>query len=186
MAGKDFSNSALVQKFIEKATACGQNTENKDVGNNGYSIGQVFHSTGVIDVREVKIDGKDAVYVAVETKEGIWLSIKSLMSLSSLNGYETEGEHECEYMEGNATLTKKVKAEVVDGFDFNEVYQPTNRAVLSFIADAEEKNLFANKTITYLGTVVRPYIAKKDSQPGFEKYKKGMKRVMTAKLWSVR
>lgn len=49
-------------------------------------------------------------------------------------------------------IVMKFKAEVVDGFRFQDVYQPTTRQLLSFIADANERKLFVGKT-------VRPYVA---------------------------
>lgn len=185
---KDYSNSAIVKSFQEKAQSAGLKTpEDVTVGNNGYAIGQEFHATGDLKVKETEINGKKAVYVVVETEEGVELSIKSLMNISSLQGYHTEGTFKSESLEAGKTVSKDLTAQVVEGFDFADVYQPTSRQLLSFIADAEESNLFRGKTIRYLGTVVRPYEAKKDSPAtSFEKYKAGMQRAMSQKLWEVR
>lgn len=179
-------NSELVKSYMEAAKKAGMNEpKNSTVGNNGYTLGQQFHSTGMKLV-ETEINGKKSVYVAVTTEEGIDLSIKSLMGVSSLSGYETAGEFESESREAGKKVVTKIKAEVVDNFDFEQCFQPSCRQLLDFIAEAEENSFFEGKIITYLGKVVRPYEAKKDSPAtSFEVYKKGDKRAMTVKLWSV-
>lgn len=179
-------NSELVKSYMEAAKKAGMNEpKNSTVGNNGYTLGQQFHSTGMKLV-EAEINGKKSVYVAVTTEEGIDLSIKSLMGVSSLSGYETTGEFESESREAGKKVVTKIKAEVVDNFDFEQCFQPSCRQLLDFIAEAEENSFFEGKTITYLGKVVRPYEAKKDSPAtSFEAYKKGDKRAMAVKLWSV-
>lgn len=179
-------NNALVKSYLEAAKKAGMNEpKNNTVGNNGYTLGQQFHSNGMKLV-ETEINGKKTVYVAVTTEEGIDLSVKSLMGISSLSGYETTGEFESESREAGKKVVTKIKAEVVDDFDFERVFQPACRQLLDFIAEAEENGTFDGKTITYLGKVVRPYEAKKDSPAtSFETYKKGDKRAMSVKLWSV-
>lgn len=179
-------NSELVKNYMEAAKKAGMDEpKNNTVGNNGYTLGQQFHSTGMKLV-EMEINGKKTVYVAVTTKEGIDLSIKSLMGVSSLSGYETTGEFESESREAGKKVVTKIKAEVVDDFDFEQCFQPSCRQLLDFIAEVEENAFFEGKTITYLGKVVRPYEARLDSpSTSFETYKKGDKRAMAVKLWSV-
>lgn len=179
-------NNELVKNYLEAAKAAGmKEPTNSTVGNNGYTLGQQFHSTG-LKVVQSEINGKKTAYVAVTTEEGIDLSIKSLMGISSLSGYEVEGEFESESQEAGKKVTTKIKAEVVSNFDFGQVYQPSCRQLLDFIAEADESGFFEGKTITYLGKVVRPYEAKKDSpSASFETYKKGYKRAMAVKVWSV-
>lgn len=184
---KDATKSnELVKSYVSAAKAAGMaEPKNSTVGNNGYTLGQQFHGTG-LQVVESEINGKKTAYVAVTTEEGIDLSIKSLMGISSISGYETEGEFESESLEGGKKVVSKVKAEVIPDFDFEQVYQPSCRQLLDFIAEADETSFFEGKVITYLGKVVRPYEAKKDSPAtSFETYKKGYKRAMAVKLWSV-
>lgn len=184
---KDFNESSIVKSYLEAAKKANmKEPTNNTVGNNGYALGQEFHSTGALQVVETEINGNKTAYVAVETEEGTLLSIKSLMNISSLQGYETEGKFTSESKEGGKTVSTEVVAKVVDDFSFDDVYQPSTRQLLSFIADCEENSTFKGKTIRYLGTVVRPYTAKKPSpRTSFEKYEAGMQRAMSVRLWSV-
>lgn len=181
------ARSAIVKSYLEAAKKAGMNEpKNNTVGNNGYTLGQQFHSNGMKLV-ETEINGKKSVYVAVTTGEGIDLSIKSLMGISSLNGYETTGEFDSESREAGKKVVTKVKAEVVDNFDFERVFQPACRQLLDFITEAEESAFFEDKIIIYLGKAVRPYEAKKDSPAtSSEVYKKGDKRAMAVHLWEVK
>lgn len=179
------ARSAIVKSYLEAGKKAGviRMTEPK---NNGYTLGQQFHSTGM-KVIESEINGKKAVYVAVTTKEGINLPVKSLMGLSSLNGYETKGVFDSVSRNAGKKVVTKVKAEVVDGFGFERVFQPACRQLLDFIAVAEESAFFEGKIIIYLGRVVRPYESRKDSPAtSSEVYKKGDKRAMAVHLWEVK
>lgn len=191
---KDLSKSAIVEAYKQ---ALGPNAskglETKTVGNNGYTLGQEFHATGVLKVVDTTIQGNKAVYVAVETEEGVDLSVKSLMGLSSLTGYHTESPEGTEGFLHQWTekatdkeyKSKMIAPSVVEDFDFADVFQPKSRNLLEFIAIAEEEELFKGKTIRYLGNVVRPYVATKPSKGGFEHYKEGAQRAISVKLWSV-
>lgn len=189
---KDLSKSAIVKAYKE-AAGPNANLDSKIIGNNGYSVGQEFHATGALKVVDTTINGNKAVYVAVETTEGVDLSIKSLMGLSSLNGYHTESPEGTEGFEhqwmdkasDKEYKSKMVAPSVVEDFDFADVFQPQSRNLLEFIAIAEEDEIFKGKTIRYLGNVVRPYTATKASKGGFEHYKEGAKRAISVKLWSV-
>lgn len=182
---KDAMTNEFVKNYVAAAKAANVNVTNNTIGNNGYTLGQQFHSTGM-KVIDTEINGKKSVYVAVTTEEGVDLSVKSLMGLSSLSGYELSGSFESESREAGKKVVTQIKAEVVDNFDFEQVFQPSCRQLLDFIAEADEQSLFDGKTITYLGKVVRPYEAKKDSPAtSFEVYKKGDKRAMAVKLWSI-
>lgn len=190
---KDLSKSAIVSAYKQALGDKAEKLETKIIGNNGYSLGQEFHATGTLKVVEQEINGNKAVYVAVETTEGVDLSIKSLMGLSSLNGYHTQSPEGTEGFEhqwmdkasDKEYKSKMVAPSVVEDFDFSEAFQPKSRNLLEFIAIAEEEELFKGKTIRYLGTVVRPYVAKKKSEGGFEHFKEGANRTISVKLWSV-
>lgn len=186
MSKDSTKNDELVKSYLEAAKVAGMSEpKNTTVGNNGFALGQQFHSTGLKLVQS-EINGKKTAYIAVTTEEGLDISIKSLMGLTALNGYKTEGEFDSESQEAGKKVVTKVVAEVVSDFDFSRVYQPSCRQLLDFIAECNQSGFFEGKTLTYLGKVVRPYEAKKDSPAtSFEVYKKGYKRAMAAKLWSV-
>lgn len=186
MSKDAIKDNRLVKSYLDAAKAAGmKEPANSAIGNNGYALGQQFHGTG-LKVVETEIKDKKTVYVAVTTEEGIDLSIKSLMGISSLSGYATEGEFESESLEAGKRVITKVKAEVIPNFDFAQVYQPSCRRILDFIAEADESGFFEGKTITYLGKVVRPFEAKDDSKASsLEVYKRGYKRAMAVKLWNV-
>lgn len=176
------ARSAIVQSYLEAVKKTGMS----ELKNNTYTLGQQFHSTG-LKLVETEINGKKSVYVAVTTEEGIDLPIKSLMGLSSLNGYEITGVFDSVSRNAGKKVVTKVKAEVVKGFDFERVFQPSCRQLLDFIAEADEQRFFDGKIITYLGMVVRPYEAKRDSPAtSSEIYKKGDKRAMAVHLWEVK
>lgn len=187
MAEKDFSSNQLVAAY--KAACENANVaepKNNTVGNNGYALGQTFHCTGEVKPVEVEINGKKSVYMGVMTTEGTALSLKGLMNISSMKGYETEGEFINQTREAGKTIDNKVTAEVIEDFNFDRVAQPMTRAWLEYIAKVDETHYFNGKTITFLGTVVRPYVAKKDSPTtSFESYKKGDQRAMSQKLWAI-
>ena len=179
---KDYQNSNVLQALF----AANKNVDPQKsviVGNNGYALGQVFHTTGLTLVPAAN---SIPAYVGITTQEGPTLSLKSVMSISSLNGYYTEGE----FINESGTIARKetatVKAEVIEDFAFSEVFQPTTRNFFDFIAKTEKSGFWADRTVTYLGKAVRPYIAKKASPQGsIEKYEKDFKRAMVVKLWSV-
>lgn len=186
---KDAIVSQVYNDYAEACQEAGmKNPSSVTVGTNGYYIGQEFNATGKIKVVK-NIDEKTgkmtSCWVAVETVEGVDLSLKSLMNVSSLNGYKTEGAYENVSRAGKNVNTDEVKAEVIEDFDFKEmVTQPKTRNWEQFIKLADTEKLFAGKKITYLGQVVRPYTAKEDVTTSFDSYKKGDARAMVQKLWN--
>lgn len=155
----------------------------------GFSpiAGQEFHTTGALTVKKTKIDNKNFVYVALETKEGVDLPLRSLMNRFSLGGYFTVGVfHSEKIVDGKVVLTEH-EATVVDDFDFSMVYQPHIRHFLDYLDDVAKSGFFNNKVVRYLGNVVRPYECKKDSlAKSSEKYLAGMKRVISQPLWEIK
>ena len=180
---KDYNDSEIVKAYAVAAGKQVSDLKDSNVGSNGYSLGQTFHTTGM---RVVPRTDAVSAYIAVTTSEGTDLSLRSLMGVSSLKGYETSGKFISEFDEKKQKTSREISAEVIDGFDFGDVFQPSCRQFLSFAAECEDTNFWAGKTVEYLGNVVRPYEAKKDSPASsFEKYKAGYKRAMSARLWSV-
>lgn len=166
----------------------------RTVGNNGRAIGETGTLTGEINPAvEVKdASGKTtATYIGLKTDKGDYISLQSLMGLTSMNGYSTtEGAtHEWDdKVNGKIEKqSKEVKPEVAEGFDFNEMWKPKYRDLYDeaayLIANPEE---ITDKQYTYWGTVVRQITAKKDSPAtSFEKYKAGYRRAMTARMFSL-
>lgn len=180
---KDVKKSALAEQFRSQVVAAGgEDPSKKNIGNNGYTVGQEFHCTGVLKIQESELNGKKYPWMGVETKEGTFLSLKSLMNISSLNGYLTEGKVEVESngaKKSDPAVVTEETASVVEDFSFDMVGQPTSRNFMQFIEDADLNELFKGVTVTYLGTVVKPIVAKKDGT----NFKAGMKRAITTKLW---
>lgn len=154
------------------------------VGSNGYALGQTFTITGATWVQK-SINGNTVGYAAFTTEEGAELSIKQVMGISSLVGYETSGSFVNESGTNKAKPEKEqVTAHVVDGFDFSDVFQPSTRKYLDFLDKADEGE-FNGKKLTYLGVVVRPFTAKKDGTSNGQQYKAGMQRTIAVKLWGM-
>lgn len=192
----NLSTDTFVQEFLNayKEAKGTEYDTTKKAGNNGYSLGQQFVLTGAVKTAKVtQPDGTvSAVYIALETKEGVDLSLQSIMGLSSMRGYEKSGSYPNEFhlkSDKDKVLADQVAAEVVDGFDFEDTYKPVTREILKFAAFAKENEIFKGKTATFLGTVVRPYVSKKettDISDSKKVIKPGYKRAQTAKLWSVK
>lgn len=164
------------------------------VGNNGRAIGETGTLTGEINPAvEVKdANGRvTATYIGLKTDKGDYISLQSLMGITSMNGYSTteSATHEWDEKVGtrNEKQTKEVKPEVADGFNFDEMWKPKYRDLYDeaahLIANPEE---ITGKSYTYWGTIVRQIAAKKDAPANsFEKYKTGYKRAMIAKMFSL-
>jgi hypothetical protein len=182
-------NSTVLKKYVKESKDFGGRDvdleKGRIIGNNGYVLNQQFELTGVVDTVPVTdADGKQTeVFIGLETTTGQWLSLKSLMGLSSLRGY---------VLDGTMTDAQKVEhtAKVAD--DVNEQFIgwadcPT-RDLFDLTAQIEaDPNMVKGKTVTYKGQVYRPFVAKKagkDLATGLP-VKKGDNRAQDAKLWEV-
>lgn len=165
--------------------------ETRTVGNNGYNLGQGFTLTGKIDNQETKDDNGNitSIYPALETTDGVWLSIGGLMGVSSLKGYLKDGEqgtHEWLDEDGEKQV-KTLQNELIAGFDFGKVFNPPTRHLLTFVnMIAKGEYPMAGKKVTYLGQVHRQYQAKKDGESFGEAWEKGFNRCSSVRLWSVK
>ena len=158
--------------------------ENQVIGSNGFALGQEFTITGAAWVVR-KINNQEIGYAVFTTKEGSEISIKQVMGISSLVGYETSGSFPNESgAKASEKVTEQVTAQVVEDFKFENVFQPSTRKFLDFLdkADAGE---FNGRTLTYLGVAVRPFTAKKNGTGNGQKYVAGMQRTITVKLWGM-
>lgn len=195
---KDYSENELVKKFLEKYSEVrgskkAEELAERTVGNNGYTPNQTFTLLGTVDFKEQTINKTSTVYWYLPTKEGVDLSLMSLMNVSSLKGYtdeETEIEYYLEKKEGRTTVDDKKSRKVTPDFtpedDFKKVWQPPTRHLLSLvamIADGDED--LTGKKVTFLGTAVKPFTAKNDGEQNGEKYRAGYSRAIETKLWSI-
>jgi hypothetical protein len=197
---KNYQENELVKQFLTKYTEvngqekAGQLSD-KVIGNNGYEIGQQFTLLGTIDFKEQTINGNKAVYWYLPTKEGVDLSLMSLMGVSSLKGYSNESV-EVEYYTVNGTGKnakdeKKTRTVTPDYLpednDFSEVWQPASRHLLTLVAMIADGDVdLKDKVVTFLGTAVKSIKAKQDGKQNGETYRAEYKRAIETKLWSIR
>jgi hypothetical protein len=159
--------------------------EKRNVGNNGYVVGQEFTLTGDIKTATNEINGTKQVYIVLPTKEGTELSLMSLMGVSSLKGYDLENEVEINFIGADkAKETRRVKSDFTA--DFDDVWKPASRNLLELAGMIAEKAVnLTGKKATFLGTAVKPIIAKKKGESNGEKFEVGYKRAIETKLWSI-
>lgn len=160
--------------------------KDKYIGNNGFAAGQEVEFTGVVDI--IKSEGITPYYGAFLTN-GSNVSVQSLMGISSLKGYKTEGEHENTIKASNRennrpAVTEKVTAYVCDDFAFSEVTQPHTRELYEFVAWLQETEYLKGRKGRFLGQVVRPFPAKKAGKMGDQSWNKDDQRCQVAKLWN--
>lgn len=171
-----------------------KNLMNRVVGNNGFPVGAIYTLTGeIVKVRRT-VNGNDSVYCILTTKEGVEISVNSVMGLSSLRKYETSAPVEVEYdVEEDGELVKKTRmvqpevyiAKGEKEFKFERAFQPTTRNLLQFIADIADGKVFKEgDKLQFLGTVVRPYTAKEDDEQNGEQFRAGYQRAIEARLWA--
>lgn len=164
--------------------------EKRNVGNNGYVIGQEFTLTGDIKAATNEINGAKQVYIVLTTKEGTDLSLQALMGVSSLKGYvfDTDVDVEFDGKDENNAVVKKVR-KVRSDFDknaFGSVWMPETRNLLTLAGMIAEKHInLTGKTATFLGTAVKPITAKKKGEQNGEKFKEFYARAIETKLWSI-
>ena len=173
---------------------------NSNVGSNGQALGDEITFTGEIDLSVPFKNDKGEVistYIGAKTTTGIWFSVRRMMGISSMKGYFTEGEfpHETGKRKFKAKNSEEldasyacamVKAEVVDDFDFSDVYQPEDRNLYRFATMLKATNALKDVTIKYLGSVVKPYKAKSPNPPtAFEFWFEDAQRVMETPLYAI-
>lgn len=187
---KRFIESEFVKGFMQvyeeaKGKDAAEKMLNRTVGNNGYVVGQEFTLTGDIKTATNEINGTKQVYIVLPTKEGTDLSLMSLMGVSSLKGYDLENEVEINFIGADkAKETRKVKSDFTA--DFDDVWKPASRNLLELAGMIAEKAInLTGKKVTFLGTAVKPIIAKKKGESNGEKFEVGYKRAIETKLWSI-
>lgn len=169
-----------LDKFVERM-------DKQSVGNNGYKLDSEFTCTGKVFVNIPQEGDNFTAYVAIETDEGANLSLKSLMGVSTLNGYHTESDavilNEFDTDAGKAT--HEVSPYVSEHLDIAKLWNPKVRNFAQVVTQAEK--VFTKGTkITYRGVAVRQLTASKDGEGiNNETYRKGYKRAMSVRLWEV-
>lgn len=164
--------------------------KNQNVGSNGMKLGDVITFTGEIDFNVPVTDAKGKItstYIGGKLDNGTYFSIKKLMGISSMRGYITTGElpHTTGKTEKDAKVVN-IKAEVVEDFDFDNVFQPEDRNLFRFATMLKATNALENVSFRYVGTVIKGYEAKDKNPPeAFENWFAGAKRVMQSALFEL-
>lgn len=189
---KNYQENEFVKGFLaeyEKHHTADQVTKLKErvVGNNGFTLGQQFTLTGEITTASRDINGTTQVYIILPTKEGTELSLMSLMGVSSLKGYVANGESvNVEFDANGDKKTREVKCELVANFNFDHVWKPASRNLLELAGMIAEGDVaLANKKVTFLGTAVKAFVAKKDGEQNGESYGEGYTRAIETRLWKI-
>ena len=170
----------------------------RNVGNNGYVIGQQFELDGSFGVEEIKNGDKvTGAYFACGTRQGVKLSLASLMGLTSLRGYKLSGEDTsyCAKINGEPTEAQlkdsvKYTAQVADDVDETFVGWadcPT-RDIYDLVVRIENEQFSLDGiAVEYKGQVIRGWEAKKtgDDIVVGKKYAQGAHRVTRQHLFKV-
>lgn len=189
---KNYQENEFVKAFVaeyEKHHTADQVSKLKDrtVGNNGFTLNQSFTLTGEIKTASREINGITQVYIVLPTKEGTELSLMSLMGISSLKGYEENGGVVgVEFDVNGEKKTREVKTDLIKDFKFDQVWKPASRNLLELAGMiAEGDVVLTNKKVTFLGTAVKKFVAKKDGEQNGESYSEGYTRAIETKLWKI-
>jgi hypothetical protein len=188
MGKRSFSNEFYDLYKSNGGIKSATNTDEWLVDNLSYDLGQVFILTGEIRTKVKEINGRVCIYIILRTKCGRDLSLTSLMGVSSLKGYDLENKIEIDYIDINGKrATRIVQSELINNFNFAETWQPPTRNYLKLAAMIAEKDIdLAGATVTYLGTVYKPFIAKRKGEYFTEQFESGFKRINRIRLWSVK
>ena len=170
----------------------------RNVGNNGYVIGQQFELDGTFGVEEIKNGDKvTGAYFACGTRQGVKLSLASLMGLTSLRGYKLSGEDTsyCAKINGEPTEAQlkdsvKYTAQVADDVDETFVGWadcPTRDIYDLVVRIENEQFKLDGISVEYKGQVIRGWEAKKtgDDIVVGKKYAQGAHRVTRQHLFKV-
>ena len=196
-------NSEMLRKYAtirkEADSSWKDDTQQvRNVGNNGYVIGQQFELDGSFGVEEIKNGDKvTGAYFACGTRQGVKLSLASLMGLTSLRGYKLSGEDTsyCAKINGEPTEAQlkdsvKYTAQVADDVDETFVGWadcPT-RDIYDLVVRIENEQFKLNGiSVEYKGQVIRGWEAKKtgDDIVVGKKYAQGAHRVTRQHLFKV-
>lgn len=163
--------------------------KDKNVGNNGRPLDSEVTFTGKVDMIEREINGNKVSYYAAETSKDEWISVQSIMGVSSLNGYELSGKFP---HQNNEDESGEVSANVSESFKKSptsfKTWEPPTRDFYECIAQLQATEMLKGVRLFYRGVAVRPYKAKKDfiaTQAGGESWRKDHLRTMTTQIWTI-
>jgi hypothetical protein len=195
----DSAAQKWLEGFQERYNKLAQGTSRKpinvnavrNVGNNGYNLGQSFTLTGAIEVVDIK-DNDDKVtgcYLGLPTEEGPKLSLAALMGVSTLRGYILEGS----VTEKRAGVEEE-KLRTFTAETTKEAKQPTFRCW-----NLKDRNIYAlakqikeqpdwlkGKKATFHGVALRT-ITRRQNTTDFDniEWAVGDVSVIQQRLWSV-
>lgn len=191
MENKKFLENEFIKSFLavyEQHHDAKQVAKLKErtVGNNGYTVGQTFTLTGEIATKTNEINDTTQVYIILKTKEGTELSLMSLMGVSSLNGYKFDKSYPVDFDIDGEKKTREVQSTMQEK-DFSKAWVIPTRNLLELASMIADGSLpLTDKKVTFLGTAVKPYTAKKDGEQNGESYQAGYNRAIESKIWSVK
>lgn len=160
----------------------------KTVGNNGRPLDSEVTFTGKVDLITREINGNEVPYYAAETKKGDWISVQSIMGVSSLNGYELTGKFPHKNSEGQTDVSANVSEKFKANPSSFKCWEPPTRDFYECIAQLQAAELLKGVRLYYRGIAVRPYKAKKDyisTIANGECWSKDDPRTMTAQIWTI-
>lgn len=186
-----YHTDEFLNELYTKMNSKGQdiNTCKRRVGDAGLQPGDTLILTGELVVAEIKDDdgNVNGYYPAfATTTPDRVISVKQFMGASAIIGfnYDNKTQFEHHYYENGEKKVDLISSAVVAGFDGKTWFKPAVRVLEDFIVYVRtHKAEFANKKVTYIGTLVRPYEAKTADSFGNESWDAGFKRVRKLKLW---
>lgn len=184
---KEAGGTELTDEQIKKM-------KTRRTGDTGRAVGSSYTLTGEIDFAHKIVDDSGetlSTYEAIKTEDGEWISITQLLGISSLSGYTLSGKETYVSREKAnkkyPEIPQEVVCETVENLSIEDVWQPPTRIKLVFLAMlSENPDLLKGVKATFLGTIAKPFKARKDSPSFGDQYIAGDRRVIIAKLWNLK
>jgi hypothetical protein len=157
-------------------------------GNNGFYVGQSFTLTGKIEPAREMVDRNTGAitgtFIAAETTNGEWLSIKNLMGITSFKGYTLKGE--ATDAKGNKYVANLLIGEN-DNPDtsINFIKCAASRDIYEVTLEWMNNNTLKNKVVTYKGDVFKVVKSKKVSTDFNGTWGIGDARVISQKIFAL-
>lgn len=159
-------------------------TENEGtVGNNGVPAGTVVEVVGGIEAIPYDINGNTGKYAGFRLSNGMTVSLRNLMGLSSLAGYSTSLPEVKNDDEAKCQEAKTLDA-VANLKEYRKWDCKSNK-LSEVVAMLEGGLLTAPKKVKFWGKVGRVITFKKSVTMDGKDYYEGDKRQMEQSLWTV-
>lgn len=136
-----------------------------------YELDKEYHPTGNLSIKGKQVGDKWYIYVAVETKEGVDIDLRSLGN--RIRGFFSKGEYESVRVVDNQEIKEKYTASVISNFD--DYYSFSTSGAMGGLYDLidwADKNI-RNTVLRYLGHVVHATKLKENAglyQKGWRQY----------------